>query len=116
MKEPRHPFHIIVERIFGPEQPPDYSKWQQIGTLTPEEVTRKRGIEQKTHLADREINLYAKKVNRIHAEIEEIRDAWWNDLYRSHSLPKARYTITDDGRILMEPKQSKEATNGKTTQ
>lgn len=101
-------FEDLFKHLFGMTEP-DYTRWVRVGVLTPEEKVRRRELGRKVMLSSREASLLEKKMQRIKAEVNEVTEEWWNDLYRNHSLPIGNYHVMDDGAIVMEPK---EPTNG----
>jgi hypothetical protein len=84
----------------------DFSAWSQVGVMSPQEKLRHKALLNNNLHKVREIEMLVKKAMNLQGQVEVARDEFWNDLYNKHGLPpEGNYHITDDSRILMEPKK-----------
>lgn len=92
----------LLRQMFDIE--PDYSTWKQVAKLTPEEIVKRRGHERACAKMVREFEILKSKVQLLKAKSDTESKQWWHSLHEAHSLPEASYHITEDGRILVDPK------------
>lgn len=96
----------FLSKLLGIEEP-DTSTWTKVATLKPEDITRSKTLESdRARLAGQSDVLIA-KIHVLKAEMSALGAEWWEHLHSTYSLPRGgNYTISDDGSILMAPKQT----------
>jgi hypothetical protein len=95
----------------------DRSQWTQVGQLTSEEQARRRTIRARSAEIDCEMDLLKKKYEVLRAEKDVMNTEWWVNLKKDKGLPQeTEFSIEEDGRILMRPKEAKNGHSGPQTQ
>jgi hypothetical protein len=96
----------LLKKILGIDAEPDASKWHRVAKLKPEDITRRRALEADEAKMKGEAEVLAAKIHALRARSKAEGAEWWEYCHNTYSLPRERnYTISDDGFILMEPKE-----------
>lgn len=93
----------LLMKIFDEE---DKSTWPQVNKLKAEDVIKLRGRMMYTASVARELRSLKVKMTALEAQSEVATTEWWDHLHKAYALPAAgSYHVTDDGRILMRPRE-----------
>jgi len=96
----------MLKKILGLQEP-DTSKWEKVAKLKPEDVTKRRNLDADEANLRGEVDVLVAKIHALKAKSNAAGTEWWEYMHRNYSLPRQRsYTISDDGYVLMEPKES----------
>lgn len=81
--------------------------WPQVNKLTPGDLLKRRNHQSDMEAIIRELKLLRAKEAVLKASAEAQGEEWWCYLYKTYSLSAGNHHITEDGRILKEPKKEK---------
>lgn len=95
----------IIEAIKNQICGADTKNWVTVGKLKPEDLTKRATYLAEAKRMSMELEELKAKAKVLNAQQEAASTEWWNHLKRTYSLPLGEnYTLTDDGQVLMEPK------------
>lgn len=87
----------------------DYSSWVQVGKLSGECLLAFKNLVHKGEESATRLHTLRLQAEKLGTEIEAESAQVWEMIYKANSLPhKKNYHITEDFRILMQPKGGKE--------
>jgi len=93
----------LKESIDGKE--PDRSKWNQVALLSKEDIGLVRKYRAIIDLKTNEKNMLRSKIKAIEAQLEADSKEWWHHLKTTYGIPEGNLHITEDNKIIMEPKK-----------
>jgi hypothetical protein len=84
----------------------DFSNWTQVCQLKPEEKLAHRALIADGVSLNKEAELLIRKAIHLNEQVSLLKDEFWAKVRKEHQLPmNGNFHMTDDGRILMEPKK-----------
>lgn len=94
---------VLKERVGMPKM--EMGNWPQLTKLTPEDLLRRRKHEKSCCAAARKLQLLQAQADKISSDMKLEGKLWWAYLHKTYQLSADRnFHITEDGRILMEPR------------
>jgi hypothetical protein len=96
----------LLKKILGLTEEEDTAKWHRVAKLNPEDIMRRRTLDADEAKKKGEAEVLAARIHALRALSKAEGAEWWEHCHNTYSLPRGRnFTISDDGFILMEPKE-----------
>lgn len=105
---------FLIGRIKEIMQSENEAKWPAVGTLRPEDITRKRNFDFEDSAIKGKMKVLMKKLEALEAERDVKHSEYWEHLYSTYNLPRnGRYAITKDHVIKKKPSKGPACACGK---